>query len=120
MKTSKKTNPVIVELINDLKKQSWKSKAPIWRDIAKRFERPLKNWSEVNISRIARNVKANETIIIPGKLLGTGEITIPVTVSAFNATNNALNKITKAGGKFVPIKRLMTDNPKGKGVRIIG
>jgi large subunit ribosomal protein L18e len=115
-----KTNPGLTELIKDLKKQSWKNKAPIWRDIAKRFEKPLKNWSEVNISHLARHVKANDTIIIPGKLLGAGQIDKPVTVAVYKASENAESKIKQAGGKVVQIRTLMTDNPKGKGVRIIG
>jgi large subunit ribosomal protein L18e len=120
MTKSTKTNPILEELIRDLKKQSWNNQAPIWRDIAKRFEKSLKNWSEVNISRIARYVKNNETIIIPGKVLGTGEIDFPVTVAAFSASETAKQKITNAGGKIISINELMTQNPKGKGVRIIG
>jgi large subunit ribosomal protein L18e len=120
MAKSTKTNPNLEELIRDLKKNSWDNKAPFWRDIAKRFEKPLKNWSEVNISSIRRNVKTNETIIIPGKLLGTGDIDFPVTVAAFSASKTAEAKITKAGGKILTIRELLAVNPKGKNIRIIG
>ena len=120
MKKGIKTNPMLKDLIKVMKKKSYENKAPIWRDIAKRFEKPKQNWSEVNISHIARNVKPNETIIIPGKLLGTGKIDFPITVAAFNTSNTAETKISKAGGKIITIEKLMTDNPKGKGVRIIG
>ena len=115
-----KTNPKLNKLIKDLKKKSWEHKAPIWRDIAHRIEKPNRNWSEVNISNITRNVKPNETIIIPGKLLGTGKIDFPVTVAAFSTSNTAQTKITQAGGQIITIEKLITDNPKGKGVRIIG
>lgn len=115
-----KTNPVVNALIKDLRKKSWENKAPIWKDIARRFEKPLRNWSEVNVSHIARVVKSNEIIIVPGKLLGTGNIDIPVTVAAFSASEAAKVKITKAGGKIISIRDLMNSNPKGKGVRIIG
>ena len=120
MKKAIKTNPTLQELIHDLKKKSWDVKAPIWRDIAIRFEKPSRNWSEVNITHLARNVKSNETIIIPGKLLGNGDITFPVTVAAFSASSAARTKISSAGGKLITIRELMTQNPKGKGVRIIG
>jgi large subunit ribosomal protein L18e len=120
MKKTNKTNPILNDLIRDLKMRSKDNKAPIWRDIAKRFEKSLQNWSEVNISRIARNVKSNETIIIPGKLLGSGQIDIPVTVAAFKASESAKVKITKAGGKVLTIRELLDQNPKGKGIRIIG
>jgi large subunit ribosomal protein L18e len=120
MKKTSKTNPILQELIHDLKKKSWDAKAPLWRDIAKRFEKSSQNWSEVNITHLSRNVKTNETIIIPGKLLGNGDIAFPVTVAAFSASEAARAKISTAGGKIITIRELMTQNPKGKGVRIIG
>ncbi len=120
MKNYKKTNPLLIQLIADLKKVGWAEEAPIWRDIAKRLEKPSKGWAEVNISRIARYVKAGETIIIPGKLLGSGIIEIPVTVVAFNASEGAKRKIRDAGGKVLSIPELVKANPKGSRVRIIG
>jgi len=120
MKKTSKTNPILQELIKDLKKKSWDSKAPLWRDIAVRFEKPSRNWSEVNINHLSRIVKSNETIIIPGKLLGSGEINIPVTVAAFSVSESARSKIASAGGSVITIRDLMTQNPKGKGIRIIG
>ena len=120
MKNSKKTNPLLIQLIRDLKKIGWVEEAPIWRDIAKRLEKPLQNRSEVNISRIARYVKKGETIVIPGKLLGSGSIDFPVTVAAFKASEGAKKKIRQAGGKIISIHELVRTNPKGGKVRIIG
>jgi len=115
-----KTNPLLIQLIKDLKKVSWTEKAPIWRDIAKRLEKPHRNWSEVNISRIARYAKEGETVIVPGKLLGSGEIGFPVNVAAYNASRGAKEKIRSAGGKVITIQDLVRSNPKGKLVRILG
>ena len=120
LKNTKKTNPLLIQLINDLKKISWAEEAPIWRDIAKRLEKSLRNHSEVNISRIARYVKKGETIVIPGKLLGSGFIDFPVTVAAFKASDAAKKKIRQAGGKIISIHELVRMNPKGGKVRIIG
>lgn len=120
LKNSKKTNPLLIQLIMDLKKVSWVEKAPIWRDIAKRLEKSLQNRPEVNVSRIARYVKKGETIIIPGKLLGAGDIDFPVTVAAFKASESAKKKIRDAGGKIISIHDLVRENPKGSRVRIIG
>jgi large subunit ribosomal protein L18e len=120
MASPKKTDPGLVSLIFELKKVSRENDAPIWRDIAKRLERPSRVWAEVNISRLSLYTKKGETLIIPGKLLGAGEIDYPVTVAAFKATKGAAEKITAAGGSVLTIPQLMTNNPKGKGVRIMG
>jgi large subunit ribosomal protein L18e len=118
MKVLKKSNEHLLELVTHLKVESTKQKAPIWRDIAQRLEKPNRNWAEVNISHIKRHANKNDTIIIPGKLLGAGQIDIPVTVAAYNTSNNARDKIVKAGGKFISIQELVKTNPKGTGVRI--
>ncbi len=120
MTSPKKTDPGLVSLIFDLKKISRENDAPIWRDIAKRLEKPSRVWSEVNISRIVLHTSKGETLIIPGKLLGAGEIDYPVTVAAFKATKGAKQKITEAGGSVLTIPQLVASNPKGKGIRIMG
>jgi large subunit ribosomal protein L18e len=120
MASPKKTDPGLVSLIFDLKEWSRDNQAPIWRDIAKRLEKPSRVWAEVNISRVSLHVKKGETLIVPGKLLGAGDIDYPVTVAAFKTTQGAKKKITAAGGTVLTIPELVSKNPKGKGVRIIG
>ena len=120
MKRNEKTNPGLVNLIQELKKHSWKVDAPIWRDIAVRLEKPSRNWAEVNVGRIARFVKKGETIVVPGKVLGAGDIDFNVTVGAYQISNQARKKIELAGGKVIDIQGLVKAKPKGKGVRIIG
>jgi large subunit ribosomal protein L18e len=89
MTSPKKTDPGLVSLIFDLKKVSRDNEAPIWRDIAKRLERPSRVWAEVNVSRIAHYTKKGDVLIVPGKILGAGEIDYPITVAAFKATKVA-------------------------------
>ena len=120
MKRNQKTNPGLVALIQDLKKTSWKNDAPIWRDIAKRLEKPRRNWAEVNIGKVARFAGDKEVVVVPGILLGTGDISVPVTVAAFKASKAAEEKIAGAGGRAITIRQLVEENPKGSAVRIMG
>lgn len=107
-----------MNLIQLLNSESWKQKSALWRDLAKRLEKSNKNWAEVNISHITRYAKKNETIVIPGKLLGAGYIDIPITVAAFQSSVSAREKIINAGGKLLTIPELVKKNPKGTGIRI--
>lgn len=115
-----KTNEMLIKLMADLKKSAYKNDAPIWRDIAKRFEKPSRSWAEVNIRKLAAHTTKNDTVIVPGKVLGTGNMDVPITVAAYSFSDSARTKIRKAKGQCLPISALMEKNPKGKGIRIIG
>jgi large subunit ribosomal protein L18e len=117
---SKKTNELLISLITDLKKASYDNKAPIWKDVAKRLEKPSSSWAEVNIRRIAEYTKAKDVVLVPGKLLGSGELKEPVTVAAFSTSDSAKKKIEGSGGKSISIRELLRIHPKGTNVRIIG
>ena len=120
MKKMRKTNPYLVQLIQDLKEATRTNEAPVWRDIATRLEKPRSRWAEVNLSRIELHAKDGDVIVVPGKLLGAGLITKKVTVAAFQASESARVKIEKAGGKVMDIPALVSENPKGSSVRIMG
>lgn len=119
MVKNRKTNPILLETINQLKKGSRENHAPIWRDIAKRLEKSRKNWAEVNVSKLAL-LKEGETAVVAGKLLGAGIINRAVTVAAFSCSESAAKKIAEAGGKVLTLTELMKENPKGTDVRIMG
>ena len=55
---------------------------------------------------------------MPGKVLGSGTLDHSVTVAAWNFSENAYKKISKIG-KVITIKKLLEENPKGSGVKII-
>ncbi|MBI5252960.1 MAG: 50S ribosomal protein L18e [Euryarchaeota archaeon] len=114
MKKSKSTNPTLLEAIEELKKN-----APIWRSLAERLAGASSAKAQVNISRIARYTKKGDAVAVPGKVLGTGRITHPVTVAAFNFSKQAREKITAADGKCVSIRDLMKKFPKGTNIKII-
>ncbi len=115
-----KTNPMLVSLIHELKKNASENDAPIWKDIALRLEKPLNNWPEVNLSKISRYIKEKETALIPGKVLSDGDLTKKVTVAAWSFSEKSREKIKKAGGKYISIEELIKNNPKGKDIRILG
>jgi|Deesub1362A_J573_1020465.scaffolds.fasta_scaffold00379_9 large subunit ribosomal protein L18e len=115
----RKTNPNLIRLIDELLESSVKNDAKIWREIAEMLSKPKRKQAEVNISKIQRYSKEGETIIVPGKVLGTGNISKPVTVSALAFSERAREKIESAGGKCIDILQLVRENPKGSGVRIM-
>jgi len=120
VKKVKTTNPELKELIRFLKKQSKENKANIWRDIAERLAKPSRKRIAVNISHLNRYTQKNEMVVVPGKVLGAGEMNHPITVTAFAFSEEARKKIKAARGKCLSFFDLIKKNPKGSGVKIIG
>ena len=118
-RAERKTNHAIVSLIGDLKEQSRSSGTALWRDIAGRLESSRKNWAEPNLSHSSRDSGRKETILVPGKVLGSGSLSGSQTVAAFSFSDGAKSKIEASGGRTMSIRELMEENPKGKGVRIL-
>jgi len=109
------TNPRLVKLINILNK----SKSPLWKDVAWRLSLQRRR-AEVNISKIDKYASEGEVILVPGKVLGNGEITKKVTVVAFNYSESAKKKLLDAGCEVLTIDEYFEKNPEGKNVRLMG
>lgn len=120
MAKSPKTNPHLLRVVRELREVSREAGAVVWRDVADRLERSRKNWSEVNLSRLNRYGSKGDQIAVPGVVLGTGDISTPLTVAAFRASAAARKKIEAAGGRALTLLELALQNPKGSGVRIMG
>lgn len=120
MKQAKTTNPELVELIRFLRKQGRENKAAIWRDVAERLASPRRRQVAVNLSRLNRYTRKNETVVVPGKLLSTGEISHPLTVVAIAFSEKAKEKVGAAKGKCLSFSELIKKNPKGSNIKIIG
>ena len=120
MKKIGATNPHTRALISELKKLSAEKKAPIWKTVAFELGRPARQRREVNLSRLQSYAKEKEIALVPGKVLGAGDLNKKITVVAWKFSNDAFKKIQSAGSKAMSIPQLMKENPAGKKVRIIG
>jgi len=110
----KKTNPKLKKLIEDLSKKDEK----IWKDVAQRLSKPKK--IEVNLARINRYAKKGDNVLVPGKVLGYGNLDKVLTVSAFSFSKEAEKKIKNAGGMTMNIEELVVKNPKGSKIILLG
>ena len=114
------TNPILKKLIEELKKKSVEHKVNIWNKIASDLERPTRVRHIVNLSKINLYTKENDTIVVPGKVLGSGTLDHKLTISAYQFSNGAKEKINKAGCKIIPLNELIQESPQGKRIRILG
>ncbi|MDD5416574.1 MAG: 50S ribosomal protein L18e [Candidatus Aenigmarchaeota archaeon] len=113
------TNPVTRKIIEEMSSVGYKIKSNFMIAIAEDLQKPTRSRIEVNVARLERVCKANETVAVPGKVLSFGILTKPLTVSALAFSKEAESKIKKAGGKTITLLELVKTNPKGTKVRLI-
>lgn len=112
------TNQELFNVIRDLKQLSSKTGVGVYKAVAGKLSTSASQKVEVNLSKIERFAKDKETLIVPGKVLGTGILTKKVTIVSFKVSDSALKKIEAAGSKFISMEEFIAKpNPK---VRIIG
>ena len=119
MKETKTTNPELIQLITVLKRESKEKQAAIWLDLAEYLSKTRSQRVAVNLSKISRNTKNADIVVVPGKILGSGSIDHAVTVASFSASEKAKDKLEAAKAKYISIQELMEKNPKGSNVKII-
>jgi large subunit ribosomal protein L18e len=119
MKRTGPTNILLRLSIKKARRAAVRNKSAMWRSVYRSLLKPARYRCEVNMSRIQRYAKANSTLVVPGKVLGTGELSKPVTVAATGFTKAAEAKIRAAGGETITLEELIERNPKGSGVVIM-
>ncbi|HIH99432.1 MAG TPA: 50S ribosomal protein L18e [Nitrosopumilus sp.] len=114
------TNEVVIRMASDLRKASTKNDAPIWRKLAEYALKPSIARRDINVNRISQLTKENDTVVFPGKVLGTGNISHKITLCSFSISNSAAAKVVENGGKIISYLELIKQNPTGKGVVLLG
>ncbi|RLE39062.1 50S ribosomal protein L18e [Candidatus Woesearchaeota archaeon] len=116
----KHTNVYLKKLVEELREKARSENVKLWARVANDLEKSTRKRRVVNLTRIEKNVKSGEIILVPGKVLAGGELDKKVDIAAFNFSESAQKKIKKVNGKCLTIAELMKNNPKGSKVRIIG
>lgn len=109
----RKTNPELKQTILLLKKQ----KNPAWIQIAKYLSRPRRKAIQVNLDKI--NKYGKNTVIVPGKILGKGELNKKIIISSFAISSQAKEKIKASGSSYIKISELIKKNPDVKDIKVI-
>jgi large subunit ribosomal protein L18e len=114
------TDGVIADTVWTLRMASKRTKAPLWKDVERRLLNSRSNKREVNVDKLSKFTKEGDVIIVPGKILGAGNLGHSVIVYAYSISKLATRKINEAGGQILALADLIEKYPHGSGVRIIG
>lgn len=113
MKT-KTTNPRLKSLIKELKQRKG-----VWKDLGEELDSSNKRRAEVNLYKLNKELEEDEIGLVPGKILGYGEINHPIKTAALNYSGKANEKIKNQDGKPRRIEELLEKDPEKDKIRII-
>ncbi len=105
-------------LVRKLARDCHKTKKRIWRQISDKLMKSRALRIEANLYRINNNTKKDEVIVVPGKVLGIGELDHKLTIACLHYSLSAKKKIESSGSKLLSIEELLKQNPKGTNVKI--
>jgi large subunit ribosomal protein L18e len=112
-RASKKTSPELETTITEALKHK------PWHQVAKILSGPTRYFSKVNLKEIDKQSKAGDTIIIPGKVLSSGDLTKQLTLVALSISKQAQDKLKDSKSKFNTIAEEIKSNSKAEGVKLI-
>lgn len=103
----KKTDSELVETILLAKKSN--------PELAALLAVPTRKRITLNLDEINKKIKEEKTVIVPGKVLGKGQIDKKVKIIALNFSANALEKLKKEKIETSTIDRELKHNKKIEG-----
>lgn len=109
-RVERKTNAELVRTVELAKKNNH-------LELAKKLTTPRKRQISVNVGEL--NEIEEDKIAIAGKVLGSGNIKKKISVYALDFSDEAKNKLKKAGCEFRTIKQEIEKNPKLTGVKVL-
>jgi len=112
-KLQRKTNPELRETILAAKKGTK------WLEVANLVSRPKRVSIKVNLDSIEKNSKEGDIIVIPGKVLGKGNLTKKIKVVAFSFSESVDEKLDKAKCEKIRIIDEIKKNPEAKNIKIL-
>jgi len=111
--TERKQNDKLVQTILIAKKNKK------WFRIAEILSSPRRQRASINLSKINDESKLGETIVVPGKVLSDGDIEKKIKIAALNFSEQAKEKLKKAGCEYLSILEEIKKNPDAKEIKIL-
>lgn len=112
-KTRRKTNPSLVETINLARKNK------NWFSLAHFLSGSKRYFASVNLSEIDAKTTAGDTVIIPGKVLSSGNLSKKVRICSLSISAEALQKLKSTKSEYVTIADEIKKNSKAEGIKLI-
>jgi len=112
-RTRRKTDSRLVGTIQAARKEK------AWNLVAFKLSGSTRAHASVNLNQINNLVKEGDTVVVPGKILGVGQLHKKIKVCALSYSESALHKLKAAKIAAHTIEDEIKSNPKADGVVIL-
>lgn len=112
-RVKRKQHPEIVATLLEAKKHE------AWRKIAQIISSSRRRYSSVNFHDIERETEAGDTIVVPGKVLGSGELGKKVKICALAFSESARTKAVHSKSELIALIDEIKKNPKAEGIKVL-
>ena len=106
----RKTDTRLVRTIEFAKKQGLLG-------LAKKLSTPTRLQTRISLDKL-NQIKENKILVI-GKVLGQGKIEKKISIASLGFSEQAKEKLKKAGSEITTFKQMIESNPKLEGVKIL-
>ena len=106
--------------LNAAKSAAKSTKKPVFKRAVKMLSKKTNQLAKVNVGKLDSISPEGGVILVPGKVLGEGEVGKALHVGAVAYTSSAADKITSAGGEALLIKDFIVKYAEAKGVFLVG
>lgn len=111
------TNIYLRKLIKELRKK--RKEGAVYGYLAELLNKPGRKRIEVNLWKINKYANDGDIIVVPGKVLGYGNLNKKVTIIAWKFSGNSLEKIEKSGSKAISLYEYIRQNNRLNNSKII-
>lgn len=109
----RKHNPELVETLMKAKKNDK------WLEVAGLLSMPRRLMAEKNLDEIDKESKEGDTIVIAGKVLGNGDISKKIKISALSFSHEAEKKLKAKKCEMLSLIKEIETNKKAEGIKIL-
>jgi large subunit ribosomal protein L18e len=113
------TNEELRGLIEEIRKKGFEQKSGFLLDIARHLSKPRRQRVEVNVGKLQRFAEDDKWLVVPGKILSSGEVKTKINVVALSWSAAAEKKIKDAGGQLRSIEEFVKNENKFSNTKII-
>lgn len=96
------------------------SRKPVYKRAVKMLSKKNNQLVEVNVGKLDLVSSEDGILLVPGKVLGEGDVSKKLHVGAVAFTASAAQKISSAGGEALLMKDFVAKFGEGKGVFLVG
>ena len=94
----------------DIISELMKEKKKFYKEVARR----LKKCPGVNVSKIERLAKENETIVVPGRVIGNSKMTKKVKIYAYGFSSSAEKNVIASGSSALGMEEFLKNKDSGR------